>query len=126
MVEVVKRSFFAIGIAALALLLVVGFTSSPAVTHGQETDVDVGSEPAGGSSPSAGTTTAPETSLPPQAPVDSPSASADGTASSLPSAGSGGYLNAGDNSTATVALAGLALLTLGSALGVYSLRSVRK
>ena len=111
MVEVVRRSPFLVGIVALAVVFAAGFAFSPSVTHGQETDVGV--EDSGG--------------LPPQAPIESgPSADTGDTASGLPAAGSGGYLDSGENWQLTAGIAGVILISLGFAFGVSSLRSVRK
>ncbi len=116
-------SVLAAGVIGLAATL--AFT--PSQTYGLETDTSgsgAAANPASaggsGSGAAGGNVGGGAQALPPQAPVEGPSAGVGGGATQLPSAGSGGYLGQGAVSWAQVALfAAFAVAGSGSLIWAF-------
>jgi hypothetical protein len=111
-------------VVAAGVLVMLGTFAMPATqTFGLETDVEDSDSDAGATTTTPATT-APSTTpansgaaLPPAAPVQS---DAGAGATTLPSAGSGGYLDSGSQSALGFALVGLGIALVGSGTAVWA------
>jgi hypothetical protein len=112
-------------VVAAGFLVMLGMFAMPATqTFGLETDVEESDSDDAGATTTTPATTAPSTTpansgaaLPPAAPVQS---DAGAGATTLPSAGSGGYLDSGSQSALGFALVGLGIALVGSGTAVWA------
>jgi hypothetical protein len=122
MSKVIRRGQYLFAILAVGALLVGSIALGVTRYAGAETDVETDVPVYGGDL----TRLAPQVpeAVPPAAPVEEPTSGQGPAASSLPSAGSGGYLDAGGTNDLTYLLigVGVAILAAGSLVLVYSPR----